>query len=115
MGTNYYAKTNPCAACGESKTRLHLGKSSAGWKFLLQANGFDGYKTWSEMKEWLEDKIIEDEYGEVVSIGEFIELVERKQSNPELWNHGANSSQNIPVGFAMRDCEGYEFHNGDFS
>jgi hypothetical protein len=113
VGTNYYAKFKVCCKCGRSE-QLHLGKSSAGWTFLLQANHFEYYKTWPEMKRWLKDKVIENEYGDPVSRADFVRQVEGKQKNPELWKHGKNDSQNIPADFAKEDPYGFEFHDGAF-
>lgn len=114
MGTNYYVKKNLCDSCKRSDP-IHLGKSSAGWKFLLQANGFEHYKNWKEMKAWLADKVIENEYEERVSVENFVDLVEKKHADPELWDHHtARPDQNILDDFAKQDPEGYDFHDGEF-
>jgi hypothetical protein len=114
MGTNYYVHVNLCDQCNRSE-EIHLGKSSAGWHVLLQANGFEYYKTWEGMKEWLADKVIKNEYGDPVKRVDFISLVEGRQRNKELWRHVKNDGQNIPDGFATEDPDGYEFHDGEFS
>ena len=114
MGTNYYVRDKNCPFCGRYET-IHLGKSSIGWKFLFQANNFVYYSSWSEMKEWLKDKTIKDEYEEKVELEEFTKLIETKHKDPTNWNHQRNDAQNIPEGFVTVDSEGHEFHNGEFS
>jgi len=92
MGTNYYAKIeeNKCECCNRADTyKIHIGKKSWGWSF-----NFRGYRkglyddqwksgevdvdltSWREYKEYLADKQIVDEYGDIVSFDEFVKLVE---------------------------------------
>lgn len=72
MGTNYYVKINCCDKCNRYD-QLHIGKSSAGWKF-----SFRGYRDHSppltseqSWRDFLKDKKIENEYGETVPYDEF--------------------------------------------
>ena len=55
MGMNYYAEGMvECYNCGEKhicKNGIHLGKSSAGWRFLFAFNGGEYYKDVSSMKQ----------------------------------------------------------------
>jgi hypothetical protein len=114
MSCNYYARIKHCPFCGRND-QIHLGKSSIGWTFLLQANNFEYYHSWQEMKEWLRDTVIENEYEERVEIENFIKLVEYKYKEDGALNHQRNDKYNIPEKFVTTDPEGYEFHNGDFS
>ena len=75
MGTNYYIHINKCDHCGRFDS-LHVGTSSHGWRFHFNLNVFRNPTKW---KEELQGKIIEDEYGRIISHEEFIELVENKQ------------------------------------
>jgi hypothetical protein len=83
MGTNYYAITEGCESacehCSESK-EIHLGKSSAGWKFLFKCN--DSRET--ALFDWLDtvDKAIQikDQYGEVISKESLFRKVILKQA-----------------------------------
>lgn len=104
MGTNYYVIPNRCDHCGRGDESIHLGKSSLGWKFSLQANGFEFYKDWPTMQEWLYDKYIQDEYGKRIEPNVFARLVESKQNevDPE------KLEGDIWIG-------GYKFHNYEFS
>jgi len=106
MGTNYYMKYNLCDKCGRFD-EIHLGKASAGWRFMLQYNEGKYYKNWKEMKEWLKKMIkggavIKNEYGEEISLDEFINIVESKKKEP------------IDVYYTFIDEEGYRFDDGEF-
>lgn len=58
---------------------IHIGKSSAGWKFLFNHNDWQYFTNIQEMKDWLKEQEIESEYGEVMSFEEFWKMVEQKQ------------------------------------
>ena len=112
MGTNYYTKTNKCETCGNKPEGIHLGKSSGGWQFSFQYNGGKFYKSVPEMKEWLKDKEIENEYGEIVTQKEFWDMVEDKQK--EKLNHAEYVNKKYPNresidfiinGYSFSDCE----------
>jgi len=105
MGTNFYTKIIKCKYCKNSE-RVHLGKSSIGWKFTLQANGYRFYKNWDEMKEWLRGRPIKDEYGKRISRADFIKWVESKQGtiDPEC-----------DYGSQMAVINGYKFYDCEFS
>lgn len=52
--------------------RVHLGKRSCGWQFLWDFHDGRYFKANLEsIKEYLKDKIIFDEYGEVFSLDQF--------------------------------------------
>ena len=114
MGTNYYAVKNRPSLSAP----IHIGKSSAGWRFLFQTQDDkwnDPPVAWSnyeEVREWLykhvvEDKtyVILDEYDEVVSFDEFFRMVEEKQGEDD------------PDNFAYGVCNvnGYRFDEHEFS
>ena len=90
---------------------LHIGKSSAGWKFLFQEvnkhNSFDWdleIHTFEQWKEFLENNneiIILNEYDEEVSVKDFLDLVEEKQKE----KHDEYS----------KNVNGYRFTDRDFS
>lgn len=53
--------------------RVHLGKRSHGWQFLWDYHDGRYFKANLEsIKEYLKDKIIVDEYGEVFSLDQFL-------------------------------------------
>lgn len=107
MGTNYYTKTKKCESCGHKPEGIHLGKSSGGWQFSFQYNGGQFYKNVTEMKEWLKDKEIEDEYGRKISQEEFWQMINDKQKE-ENHNHARiySDTRNFVIdGYSFSDCE----------
>ena len=110
MGTNYYVKTNKCETCGHKLEGIHLGKSSGGWQFSFQYNGGKFYKNVEEMKEWLKDKEIENEYGEVITQKAFWNMIEDKQK--EKLNHAEYVKERENINFIIN---GYSFSDYQFS
>ena len=112
MGTNYYAVRNRAT----TEPPIHIGKSSIGWKFGFQAQNNPWHEppivwnTYEQVYEWLYKNTVEsdayvimNEYDEVVSFNEFIEIVEQRQSN------------NNPNDFTYsRNVNGYRFNDDDF-
>ena len=79
MGTNYYVEVI-------EKKKVHLGKSSFGWKFCFELN--KGYfSNIKELRKFLKGKVIFNEYGDRISKKEFWERVKADQndkSNPDV-------------------------------
>lgn len=76
MGTNYYAE--------KSGQQTHLGKSSAGWKFLFMAPNPDHPRE-DALKDWINLVMdptitVRDEYGSVHLKQEFLAGVLGKQA-----------------------------------
>lgn len=109
MGTNFYTKEKTCPTCGNTPEAIHLGKSSAGWQFSFQYNGGRFYKNVHEMREWLKDKTIQNEYGRDISHDEFWGIVEAKQT-PENENHAKNYPSDSEL-----VIDGYSFSDTTFS
>lgn len=68
MGTNYYF-VEKCECCG-NETRLHMGKSSAGWVYVMRVwpeKGITDLHSWLAYMEDRLDGLIYDEYGKVLS------------------------------------------------
>lgn len=96
MGTNYYlhiyeGDPTPCETCGhcerERITEIHIGKSSGGWRFLFQGypSGIfeDGDDPVHSLADWVRefekgDREIRDEYGDLITLEEFLEWVGAK-------------------------------------
>lgn len=111
MGTNYYAIKRKLSLYNSA---IHIGKSSAGWKFLfrgyqdrewnygvdkLNINSIDDWKKYIKEK----DLAIFDEYDEEISYDDFFEFVEEKQKEENKDN--------------FVDCaniDGYRFSYRDF-
>ncbi len=103
MGTNYYVKTDTCPSCGHKPEGIHLGKSSHGWKFAFRLNG-EYYKNIRQLRKWLKDKKIENEYGEEVEANVFWNMVKSKQKITDP------SDDDISV-----IIDGYKFIDREFS
>ena len=113
MGTNYYAVKNKPTVLSP----IHIGKSSMGWKFCFhKVCSFENHindeplNTFPQWKKFLEEQtangniVIMNEYDEVVSLDEFLVLVESKQK------------ENNPDDFTYSDnIDGYRFESGEFS
>jgi len=107
MGTNYYLKTDHCDSCDRYETR-HIGKASFGWPFM-----FHGYRNEEEkptiisFHEWqiaFKDGLIENEYGEPITVDKFKEVIESRRQ--ETADHGS---------YDWRDREGNYFCEADFT
>lgn len=113
MGTNYYAvKNKPTVSCP-----IHIGKSSIGCKFCFhRVDKWENYindeplNTFPQWKKFLEEQtsngniIIMNEYDKVVSLDDFLKMVEIKQKENNLDD------------FTYADnIDGYRFEDGEFS
>lgn len=114
MGTNYYAVRNRPTV----DRPIHIGKSSAGWMFDFQTQN-DPYNdppvvwnTFNQVRLWLrthtgpdKEYVIMDEYDRIISLDDFLDLVESKQKedadNPRNFKHS-------------RNVDGYRFTDEDF-
>jgi hypothetical protein len=139
MSTNFYIRYNICNQC-DRYDEIHLGKSSAGWKFLFHEikASFPLPKWNKDVKKLLKNSIIEyikldsfidienfllkycpkyikifDEYEEEISVKDFLELVKSKQDN-KSHIHYCNE-HNFPLDDYFMDESSYEFSKGDFS
>lgn len=84
MSTNYYVRTpgceKACDHCAESRL-IHLGKTSAGWRFAFQAD-----PTWARPQAFVEwQKLaasgpIEDEYGQTVTLAELLGWIDSRRA-----------------------------------
>lgn len=110
MGTNYYlVKNRPSIDSG-----LHIGKSSAGWRFLFHKpsiweadkplNTFEQWRDYLTETTTRQTHVIMDEYDEIVSLDDFLELVaiKQKENSPDMFEYCEN-------------VNGYRFASGDFS
>lgn len=99
-------------------SRIHIGKSSAGWlfNFQIQKNEVCTWNSYEEVMNWLEQntandkaiyKII-DEYNRSISFKDFKELVDIKQKDP----HNIKNPDNFTY---CKNINGYRFSEGEFS
>lgn len=73
-------------------SRVHIGKSSAGWKFSIDFNNWKYFnKSEQSITDWINDTSdgshIEDEYGNIISPEELLRLID--QSYTEPWYDGS--------------------------
>jgi len=108
MGTNYYAREKICKECGCAKKETHIGKSSFGWTFSFCAT--DEIRSFKEWVAFLKQDGIKicDEYGEDISLKDFIKLVNSKK------NEKHNHAKEYPEG-SFLDPEGNSMSEGEFS
>lgn len=111
MGTNYYLVKNRPSI----DSRLHIGKSSIGWRFLFHKppigetdKPLNTFEQWRDyLKETTVDKkthVIMNEYDEAVSYDWLMELIENKQKEdrPDMFEYCEN-------------VNGYRFSDSEFS
>ncbi len=117
MGTNYYVTVEPpCPTCGRGGEDAHVGKSSAGWRFLFASYRDRGIISASDWKEVIEvaGGFVHDEYGGKLSLEEFFDKVERKQDSEHPTNEDFGPGGREP--YEYDDEEGYRISRTfDFS
>lgn len=119
MGTNYYVRTpacaNACEHCAQSEL-VHLGKTSAGWRFGFQARPdwppTEAYDRWLTLAT---SGPIEDEYGRPLTIDELLAMIEERRSlrsrlatHPDLGIYQAHLDGKF-------ECAGHDFNIRDFT
>ena len=81
MGTNYYLNTDYCPCCGHPRKKVHLGKSSYGWKFLFRKS--KKVRDFESFCEFIKTGSIENEYGEEVDKEDLLDLIDSEQTDKE--------------------------------
>ena len=80
MGTNYYLHKPPCPCCNKGE-KIHLGKSSAGWKFLFHKTkeiyDFDSFC------KVIKTGLIYNEYGEYLFEEDLLNIIFSKLGGKE--------------------------------
>lgn len=119
MGTNYYWEQpagEQCPTCGhiDDTVRLHIGKSSAGWVFLLHVIPEQNLNTLGDWKTLWETTAgqIRDEFGEAISVTDMIkEILERSYPRGlRIYDRTTDTARVI-----RPDEPTYCFTEGDFS
>ena len=143
MGTNYYAvKKLPNSIKGKicdliendlyeeanelfntNYEKIHIGKQSCGWKFLFNYNHFKYYDLTKEsINNFLrnDEIIFFDEYGRVINVDNFWEMVENNKNKLDNMEYYSKSEslpfmlfeESIPYDLKDKyDVEGYEFYS----
>lgn len=117
MGTNYYVPLDPCKHCGRADEKIHLGKSSYGWKFHFRGYR-DTYqpdiKSVNDWKDFLAGKQIFDEYGKEISHTDFWQFVEGKQQGRSNLEDPLRPNPYSTGPRVWYDDEGYWFCDYEF-
>jgi hypothetical protein len=126
MGTNYYVRLpeciQPCEHCAKTGL-LHIGKSSAGWKFMHRA--YREYRP-SGLNFYLNDRIswlrlldlgpIFDEYGSEIGKKDFLAKIEGKQDGIPHNNDDLRAREAGYLGYRNDfSSDGYDFCDREFS
>jgi hypothetical protein len=120
MGTNYYVATNYCDHCKQYKEDLHIGKSSYGWCFYFQGYKHSNITSWKEWQEYLKDKLIVDEYGEITPYDDFVSMVQIDKHPKSLSSRFHHNEEGRKKGwfhpeYDWDDEEGFPFSDRWFS
>lgn len=84
---------------------IHIGKSSAGWKFLWDVNNFKYFgKSKQEMFDWLKDKDIIDEEDRHYTFEQFLKRIRITEGDDAVKYHKDHQDEyrefyNIPIEF----------------
>lgn len=109
MGTNYYLCFKPCPTCGHSQEQRHIGKSSAGWRFLFHyvKGTTENVEDWKSIinTEIKEGAHIADEDGKTITPEQFWKMVEEQQKDTPSYTR---------VGETVRHIGNYDFAECDF-
>lgn len=130
MGTNFYVKTKLTSkqkdeirhylledrydiikALLDEVEDIHIGKQSAGWKFLWDVNNFKYFgKSKQEMFDWLKDKDIIDEGNRHYTFEQFlkrIRIVDGYDIVGYCKDHPNDYREfyNIPIGFPIEELK----------
>jgi len=125
MGTNYYVAENVCACCNRYDEKYHIGKSSWGWAFSFHGYKYDGLTSWQKWKEYLRDKKLCNEYGQIIDYDWFVGFVETEKApnyvNPDndhknlVHNEEGRKEGWFNPDYDWDDPEGYSFSSREFS
>lgn len=118
MGTNYYVNTpscsNACEHCSEAE-RVHLGKSSMGWRFLFYAEPDwprdEAFAHW--VRRALSGPIV-DEYGRNCTLAELLDLANSKADGINHLNRPGGREYGVPTRNDFKSC-GHDFSDREFS
>jgi len=113
MGTNYYVTRDTCPMCNHAETRLHIGKSSAGWKFCFHAINELNLKSYRQWMDYISEcGALFDEYGREFTLDQFLKLVDSKQCDKDNTTEESWRSEDS---FPYNDPDGYNFLAREFS
>ena len=125
MGTNFYVDADATCDNPAHRESLHIGKSSAGWKFGFHGIPELGLTSWAAWQEFLVGRQITDEYGTELTLAEFVSRVENRRVPSALSRPICRvepTPEEIRIGFggqfsrhSYHDADGFDFTDGEFS
>jgi hypothetical protein len=116
MGTNYYVQTDSCLQACEhcsASERIHLGKSSIGWRFSFQAQ--PDWGALNAFTEWVKlamSGVITDEGGRLHTLADLLGLI---HSHKELRSHAEPDPHDRRTSDGWFISDGHEFRTRYFS
>jgi hypothetical protein len=110
VSTNYYVSVpscpDACQHCTEV-TKVHLGKTAAGWPFLFRAQpGWNRKRLFGEWVKLASSGRIEDEYGDPIRLSDLLARIEEFQQYEKSYAQG-DMTHSINYG--------YQFSSLDFT
>lgn len=130
MGTNYYVAKNKCSCCNRYDREYHIGKSSFGWAFSFRGYRSERLVSWQAWRQFLENNMIVDEYGDFIDYAEFCHMIENEKAPGYVRSDGRRNLQHNEEGrkrdgehrwpwfnpeYDWDDPEGYSFSSREFS
>lgn len=115
MGTNYYwYPILSCTVCCckhnlDKENKIHIGKSSMGWKFCFEAHTDLNLNSAEDYLKYFDEHegVIHDEYGNHHNVDDFWVFISKKQDDPKNRDHIDGS--------VYKDKDGYNFDRRPFS
>lgn len=125
MGTNYYVAENRCDCCQRYDRTNHIGKSSWGWSFSFRGYREERLTSWQEWREFLQDRLIVDEYGDFIDYTDFCHMIETVKAPGFVREDGHQNLQHNAEGkraprpwfdpeYDWDDEDGYSFSSREF-
>jgi len=107
MGTNYYAHLNFCPHC-ERYDRVHIGKSSGGWKFAIEIHELY-YNSLKDFEEFIQKEQVEiyNSYGDKVEPKEIFKLIDNCSKEKSHFDDFPEER--------YKDCDEADLFKGGFS
>jgi hypothetical protein len=127
MGTNFYLGKKPCDKCGLTPDKIHLGKRSGGWRFLVRGyrnnelgNPISSYREMLSMVDSMRESgwTVFDEYGKEYPGHDFeaeVEGTRTWRSKPTGCHYTALKKEGYDMSNDALDNEGWSVIFREFS
>lgn len=121
MGTNFYLAAPHLAGHYDDPydPGVHIGKSSAGWKFCWRGHpdfGVTSRADWGRLFRECGDAAIVDEYGRVLTFAEFVDICDDAKRQARRDELAANRGPLLCAtsGGGRHDADGCDFCDREF-